>query len=218
MKRPQSKAKRRRITLATVGLVVEGDTEFLAFPLLYKKKLVANCPPLKPTNLKGVGSHLSLSGIVKRIAPKVLAHLVAGRTKVVVCLDLEDRNECPGEFAGRIQTALVKQLREKGQLCDSVSVVILNRAFETILIAAASSLHRKKLLKRTLAEHCFEGRIGKERRKGVVELTEMLGRDYDKTTDGPRLFERIDIGEARRHGGSEQGSKSFDKLLRVLGV
>jgi hypothetical protein len=54
-------------------------------------------------------------------------------------------------------------------------------------------------------------------RKGVVELTEMLGGDYDKTTDGPRLFEEIDIGVARKHDGSERGSKSFDKLLRALG-
>lgn len=53
MSRTHSRTRRAEVQ-PTVGLIVEGDAEFEAFPLLHKKKLVAGCPPLKPINPGGV--------------------------------------------------------------------------------------------------------------------------------------------------------------------
>jgi hypothetical protein len=154
----------------TIGLVVEGDTEYIAFPYLHTKKMLPNCPPLKATNLKGVGSHLNPEGVARMVAPKVIAHMAAGRNGVVVCIDLEDRNECPGVFAQAIHAKLKVLLHEKDYDVGNVHIIILNRSFEAILLAGSKGLHQKGLLKAEYGGHSFEGKLGKQGRKGVVEL------------------------------------------------
>ncbi len=64
--------------------------------------------------------------------------------------------------------------------------------------------------------HSFEGKLGKQQRKGEVELSELLGREYSKTGDGPKLFEKLDFTAARDH--DNHGSVSLDSFLRLLGV
>lgn len=218
MTRFNQRHTRRAGVLATVGLVVEGDAEFEALPLLHKKKLIPGCPPLKASNLGGVGSDRKPVGIAKLVAPKVIAHQQAGRTHVVVCLDREQRPECAPEFAQQVQAALSQELVARNKPVEGVQVVISDRAFEAWLLAGARGLHARGVLKAPLAVHCFEGQMGIEGRKGVGELTKLLGREYSKTKDGPSLFEKLDFPAARSHRNSGHGSKSLDKFLRTLGI
>jgi len=60
--------------------------------------------------------------------------------------------------------------------------------------------------------------MGERERKGCVELDRLLGRDYSKTIDGPRLFEAMNFDRARTFGPGQHGSRSLDKFLRTLGV
>jgi hypothetical protein len=198
--------------------VVEGDAEYASLPRLHTQHLIGNCPPLRATNLAGVGSHLSPEGIAKRVVPKVIAHKVAGRNRVVLCIDREDRAECAGELAQAVNTALLKELQRRNADTADVHTVIADRAFEAWLLADTESFAEAGIFKREAAFSAFEGQHGKRGRKGTVELTELLGRQYDKKVDGPRLFTKLDFSKARtfRHGG--RGSRSLDKLLRTLGV
>lgn len=64
----------------------------------------------------------------------------------------------------------------------------------------------------------FEGAMGEEGKKGRIELSRLLDRPYSKTVDGPRLFATLDYSTARTWKHGKRGSRSFDKLLRTLGV
>jgi hypothetical protein len=202
----------------TVGLIVEGDTEFEALPLLHKRTLVARCPPLKATNMGGIGSQLTSAAIAVMLAPKVIAHLAAGRSKIVVCIDREDRSDCASEFATSIAPALGNELAKKGKSAMSLDIVIADRAFEAWLLADACGLQARGLLRTAPTFKCFEGQLGEQGKKGMVELGKMLGRPYSKRRDGPMLFSRLDFDAARRFAASGHGSKSLDKLLRTLGI
>jgi hypothetical protein len=215
--RAHSRTRRAEVQ-PTIGLIVEGDAEFEAFPLLHKKKLVAGCPPLKPINLGGVGAERKPEGIAKLLAPKVIQHQAAGRTKVVICIDREHRTLCASGFATAVTEALRTELQRRGKPSTDVHVVIANRAFEAWLLADAKGLHQRKVFKRTPNFHSFEGQLGERQLKGAVELTTLLGRPYSKTKDGPDLFTKLDFITARTHANGASGSKSLDKFLRTLGA
>jgi hypothetical protein len=205
-----------------VGLVVEGETEFKALPLLHTKKLIPNCPPLKPINLGGVGAHVKPVGIAKIACPHVVLHILAGRSTVLVCLDREDREDCPGAFAQAVQRALENELAKTSVAARktpyTVYVVIADRAFEAWILSDAEGLHTRRVFPRAPSFHCFEGEHGKRKQKGGVEISELWERAYLKTTHGPRLFEQLRFEDARLCGKGQRGSRSLDKLLRTLGV
>ena len=192
-----------RVRVPTMGMVVEGETEYYALPLLHRgKNAIPGCPAIRTTNLGGIGSHLTPAGIAKMAAPRIKTHLIAGHKPVILCLDREQRPECAGSFA---------------QAAD-VHVVIADRTFEAWILADAVGLAKRKHFVRAPKFHCFEGAMGERQLKGTVELTRLLGREYRKTGDGPRLFGELDYEVAREWGRGKRGSRSFDKLLRTLGV
>ena len=202
----------------TVGLVVEGQTEFIAFPKLHRLNLVPGCPPLKPSNLNGVGEDLSAIGLAKRVLPKVVAHQVAGRSRVIVCFDRERRLQAAIDLQSTVAAELARLLTLKGRSAGGVFVVVADRAFEAWLLAGAGGLAARRLFRRLPPFMCFEGELGAREHLGVEELTALLGRAYKKTRDGPDLFEAIDFVEARRHGSGRRGSASLDAFLRAVGV
>jgi len=190
----------------------------VALPQLHSRALIAGCPPMRAINLGGVGSTLTPTAIARLIAPRVIEHKVAGRMRVVICIDREDRPECAPVLANQVRVALAAELVARGYSDELVALVIADRAFEAWLLADARGLHARGLLLRRPSFHSFEGELGRERKKGVVELTTLLGRQYGKTADGPRLFRGLAFAVARADAGGGYGSRSLDKLLRELGV
>ncbi len=210
--------KKGKQALPTAGLIVEGDTEFMALPLLSRKTLIANCPPIRPINLGGVGSHLKPIGIAKMVVPKAIQHLVAGRRPVIVCSDREQRPTLATKLATEVLQEMQVLLKSKGYPSAPINVVVADRTFEAWLLADARGLHQKGKFQRKPNFHSFEGAIGKDNKKGLVELGDLLGRAYLKTTDGPRLFELLDFSHARKYGPNDHGSKSLDNFLIALGI
>jgi hypothetical protein len=186
--------------------------------MLHKNKLVAGCPPMKAVNLGGVGAGTKPVGIARLVVKKVIAHQAAGCAQVVVCIDREDRELCAPRLATEILGALKTELQQKGRCADNVHVVVADRAFEAWLLADARGLHTRRVFKRAPGFHSFEGQLGERRLMGVVELTNLLGRAYSKTKDGPQLFSKLDFAAARAHARGGYGSKSLDKFLRTLGL
>lgn len=205
-----------------MGIIVEGDAEFAALPLLHRKKLLPGCPPLKAVNLSGVGSDRKPIGIARLIAPDVIRLHLGGCRRIVVCFDREQRAECAPGLAKAVAAELRSELTRRGKAIADVHVVVADRTFEAWLLAGAAGLHERGLLKRAPTFHSFEGKLGDEQKKGAVELSRLLGREYSKTKDGPALFEALfeaqTLAEARRHVAGGRGSRSLDKLLRTLGI
>ena len=213
-----TKRDRRPGVRKTAGLIVEGDTEFAALPLLHTKKRVPQCPPLRAINLGGVGSHLEPIGIAKMVKPKVLQHMVADRSPIIVCIDREQRTIGADKLASDIFRALKSLLDAENRSSDGVHVAIADRTFEAWILADARGLYKRRIFQHAPTFHKFEGEMGKNQKKGLVELGELLGRPYGKTTDGPRLFEQVTISEARKCGPKDHGSRSLDNFLHMLGV
>jgi len=201
---------------ATIGLIVEGDAEFKALPRLHK--LLPGCPPLKAINLGGIGAECAPEGVARRVVPKVIAHQAAGRIRIILCIDRENRQRCAPGFASDVSQALTRELKQKGRPSTGVHVVIMDRAFEAWILADARGLHARRKFKSAPPFHCFEGELGAQQRLGVVEMERLLGRPYSKTSDGPELFSALRFPEARAHQNHGHGSRSLDKFLRTLGV
>lgn len=211
-------AGRRAPRIGTVGLVVEGPTEFDALRQLHTLSMIAGCPPLKPTNLNGVGEDVDELVIARRVLPKVIAHQAAGRNHVVVCFDRERRQTTGPRLERDVLQQLRRLLRENGRREDGVSVVVADRAFEAWLLADALGLFTRAIFTARPTFFCFEGELGQQAKLGTVELDQLLGREYSKTRDGPRLFAKLDVAAARDAGTGKRGSASFNRFLEAVGV
>lgn len=209
---------RRSGVQPTVGMIVEGDAEFATFPRLHKEVADSRWPPIKAINLGGVGSHLEPQGIAARIVPKIIQLHAGNVHRVVVCFDREQRDQCVVEFANAVTAATRAKLAEKGRSDLQFAVVIADRCFEAWLLAGAASLTANGTFKSLPTTVCFEGSMGERQRKGVLELSKALGRDYRKTTDGPKLFLEMDHATSADHGPGKRGSRSLRKLHKELGV
>lgn len=204
--------KRRPDVAPTAGLVVEGDTEFKALPYLHTKKLVPRCPPLRAKNLGGIGSHLLPVGIATRLLGPVIAHQVSGHSPIVACIDREQREMSAVDLATSVASELGRLLEKKNRSAAGVFVAVADRTFEAWLLADAHGLHARGHLKAAPSFRSFEGSLGREGKKGVVELSSLLDRPYGKTTDGPALFSALDFPTARAR------SASLHRFLSTLGV
>lgn len=212
--RTSSKGQAR--TQPKLGLIVEGDTEFKTFPAMHG--IDSRWPPIKPVNLGGVGSHKLPVGIAKQIAPKIIQLHAAGVDRVVVCIDREQRRDCVVTFADAVRQELGKELAAKQQPGAQFAVVVADRAFEAWILAGADSLYSSKLFKNLPVATCFEGQLGAQDKKGVVEIGKCLGKPYDKLRDGPKLFQTLDHKAAADDGPGKRGSRSLRKLHKELGV
>ena len=151
---------RRAGVAPTIGLVVEGETEFSSLPLLHREGLIARCPPLKVVNLGGIGSERTAVGIAKMVVPKIIAHQEAGRPKVVVCLDREQRSKCAGELASEILSAVSNELAKRRRTSEGVNIVVSDRSFEAWILADARGLHERRVFGAAPRFHRFEGEPG----------------------------------------------------------
>jgi len=196
----------------TIGLITEGEAEYYALPLLHRENLVPRCPPLKPLSLGGIGGEASPRAIAARVKPKVLEHWARGVNRVLVCVDRELRDDCPGRFAHSVLRELDQVLAARRRPECSVRVVVADRAFEAWLLADAAGLHTRGVFQRRPGFASFEGKLGARNRRGVVELESLLGRPYEKLVDAAKIFRKVRFANARMR------SRSLHKLLRELGV
>jgi hypothetical protein len=210
--------RRRAGVLPTVGLIVEGDTEFAALPLLQRLGLFRACPPMKPINMHGIGSDRLPAGIAKLLVPKVIQLDAGGYKKIIICIDREQRAECAPRFAAEVAMELRSELGRRGRNAGELHVVVADRTFEAWILAGAQALFESGRLAFEPGFGVFEGSLGEGNRKGVKELSRLLGRPYSKTVDGPRLFAALDFSSARMYPPAGHGSRSLNKFLRTLGI
>lgn len=173
---------------------------------------------MKATNLGGVGSDVTAAGIAKRSVGSIIAHMVAGRTPVLLVIDREQRSEEAESLAASIKDALDKELASKSKPTTEVAVIVADRAFEAWILADAQGLFERGAFAKAPSFFRFEGSMGVKQEKGKADISQLLGRVYSETRDGPRLFALVDFDTARKFADPFRGSRSLNRFLCALGL
>ncbi len=185
----------------TLSLIVEGDGEVEALPVLVRRIAAILSPEL----------HLNIPRPVRVQRSKIrkpdemekaiqLAAAKGGRgAGILILLDADD--DCPA--------VLVPELTRRAQNCRAdlpISVVLACREFESWFIAAVDSLRARLRNQEDVAVPPLPEEI-----RGAKEwLRQRLARGrYSPTVDQPSLAAIIDLELARR-------APSFDKLWREV--
>lgn len=189
---------------AKLGLIVEGQGDAKAAPLLVKKIL----QELKPGFVLQIEEPFRVKRhqVVKeeefRRAMEFMSRKVGNQGRVLMLLDADD--DLPCELGPRLRGWARKH---HGHV--KVEVAIARRTFEAWFIASAMSLRGKCGLPKDLLPEADPDAVSSP--KGwMKERLKVGGGSYKETVDQATLADEISVSEARR-------SKSFNKLCIKLG-
>jgi hypothetical protein len=186
-----------------VGLVVDGESELLALPILSSR--------IKGTHrvVKTVKADIQPCSSPENIARKVNRQLpflkALGVQLVIVLLDREQLAECCGQRALAIQKSVIS-LAGNFRFSDC-QVILKNRTFENWLIADQLALQSQP---RRFKWKGLEGEVDELNAKDLLSRA-AIGASYHKRIDSLRITR---LAEPRRIGFQ---SRSFRKLLGILG-
>jgi hypothetical protein len=188
-----------------IGFIVDGEAEYRSLPNIYARLAVS------ATLLTPLKSDIQPLAPVAQIAASVKVPLRImrrrGADRVIILIDRETRNECPGEFAAALRTLL-------SRYCDAstVDIVTKDRRFENWLIADPDALEH--LRGRFKLDAGQRSQIEPNKADAVDALT-LLKRivrrhDYSKVKDARRI---LAVAEPLRMA---RNSRSFRRLLRLI--
>ena len=191
-----------------IGIIVEGDAEYGSLGAVLRR---VNTP------------HTILSPLLARshpmATPAQIARCVAtrfpvleddGAELVLVIIDHETRDACPGEWAQQLTNALRALLPPRWN--PQLEVVIKKPKFESWLVADVDAI--RQLPGRFNLSAADENRIVPNRADSCDAekiLSRSAIRRYNKVTDAAQILR---VAEPRRIG---RNSRSFRRLLRVVG-
>jgi hypothetical protein len=189
-----------------IGVIVDGDAEYRSLPRLLARTdaaavvlhpLKADIQPLAP-----------IGQIVASVKSRLKILLARNVDLVVILLDRETREECPGAFAKSIQEKLKEMCAE-----PDVAVVVKNRTFENWLVADIDSLEELRGRYKVTTGH--RAQIAPNR-ADYLDATAMIksmtkGKDYDKVRDAVQI---LGIAVPERIA---ENSRSFRRFLRIVG-
>lgn len=197
----------------TLGLVVEGEAEYRALPLLLK---AAGATPGGRTAFRGQGVQCSIETLVRsKLLSHTRAQILRRPSKVLVVIDREKRGDCPGAFAQRIHKELVAQLQTSYGYTGNppVSVVCVDRSLENWLIADPEGIGTHAYIERDISKRVGARADGRDA-VSIMQWAYGARRYYHKSKDAPHLAAKVRVG--RRDVRNR--SHSLDKFLREAGV
>jgi hypothetical protein len=187
-----------------IGLVVDGRAEFASLGALYPelKRLTghefigvrkADLQPFAPI------------GTIAKQCEATLRELFARRAdRVVVLLDRETRNECPGALAAAVRQRLLSH--------GDVLVVLKDRAYENWLLADLDALRASPA--RFDVSEATRKRIEPNKADaadGVILIKRCINDGhYEKVNDSKRILESAEVWRMAAH------SRSFRRFLRCV--
>jgi len=190
-----------------IGLIVDGLSEADTLEVLIRRSDPSH---VVATVKAGCHPEEKVSEIA-RDAAKRCRGLLAKRIELfVVVLDLETRNECPGELAASVRHEIARQL---GRQPARVRVVVKVTKFENWLVADPACFREMPAL--FPETDCIKRAVRGGRADNVNALA-LLNRacgprrTYDKRRGAAAICAHLDPGRAA------QNSRSFRRFLRVL--
>lgn len=183
-----------------IGLIVEGDGEVLAAPILIRRigeALGHHIEVRRPFRVKR--DKLAKPGEIER-AIESTARLVGAGTPILVLLDADD--DCIAKLNTQLTTSARATRDDR-----PISVVLANREFEAWFLASISSLRGRGRV-RADAEWPGDPEEPRDAKGRLGQL--MTSARYSPTVDQAALASLMDLELAR------QRSPSFAKLWREL--
>lgn len=190
-----------------ISILTEGVSEFKSLPLLYPQ-LVQKMPKrsiiLQPLKIN-VQPDAPYAQIVAACRPN-LAIAKRRSDMIIVLLDREQQQDCPGEIAERLEAEF------KRFLDTPVRVALKDRMYENWLVSDLEAI--KSQPKRFVVENAVEKRVSPNKADsidGLAELKRMVRNgQYSKTTDSERILKAASVDRIA------QNSRSFRHFLHVL--
>lgn len=192
-----------------IGIIADGQSEVGALPLLLDKLEIPEVTIINP-RFADLQPKATPAQICKAAESRIKALIQNDNVeKIVVLIDLEDRDDCPGDWAN----AVTQEFRRRG--FHDVIVVIKNRKFENWLISDIENI-RKRMPGRIAMG---EGVIRAIRGSGADSFadaetvldTACIGKNYNKRKDSVQICRVADPLAIAIN------SRSFRRFLRVVG-
>jgi len=199
-----------------VGLVVEGESEIGAIPQLLRDSRARLARPIKfGGQPEQCNNDVFREFIQHKIIPSVRAMVLKHVSLIVVVLDREQRNQCPGILAQDIKEAIVEIMGVRYHYTGSppISVVCADRKLENWLIADPKGILAHKYIVKDLSRAVGSKADGKDAIT-LLKHAYQPGRHYHKHMHAPKLASKVRAMQA----DVRSRSHSLDKLLRECGV
>jgi hypothetical protein len=192
----------KRVVLPPIGIVTEGQGEVSGLPEIYNQlQESCGCRLIKPI-FASVHPKAPIAILCKDLAPRVKLSIQRGARIVVILLDLEDADECPGVRAKEVENGL------RREVSHDVRVVMKDSCFENWLIADPAALRRLPALFGVRDLRFTPGRADKA--DALTLLKRASGSAYAKTVHPQQILARADVNTMASN------SRSFNKFKRVL--
>ncbi len=190
-----------------IGIIVDGDGEFLSLSKLIDKLAITNkvLAPIKAD----IQPNASFHHIAMKTAVGITILLRKEVNRIIVLIDREQRPECPGEIAEKIQKRIQDSHLKHGSV--EIFVVLKDRMFENWLIADPHAFS-KMPARFELEAGLTRGIIGRADNLDALTILKkaVVKTKYSKTQDPPRILSVVDPLEMARN------SRSFRRFLRML--
>lgn len=191
-----------------IGLIVDGQAEFRSFPHLLGR---IDCPhTIVKTLYTDIQPFAPAQQIAERVKKKLPIMVAKRANKVIVLLDREDRNVCPGDWAGQIQLALSTACA--GVSVDSFAVVIKNHCYENWLVGDTTALEampQRFSLSASDIKKVSPNKADQVNAQALLKQTARKG-SYSKVEDAMRIAAYSDPTRIAAN------SRSFRRLMRML--
>jgi hypothetical protein len=191
-----------------IGIIVDGQAEYRSLPKLLER--VQTPHAVISTLYADIQPYAPVGQIVTAVRTKLPILIAKKVDRVVVLLDREDRQVCPGDWAREIEQVLSRKCAQVG--IASFCVVVKEPCYESWLIGDVSAFKqmpaRFSLSKGDInsiqpnkADRCDARNILKKAAKGA---------SYSKVNDAVRIMRLVNPLRLARN------SRSFRRLLRQL--
>jgi len=184
-----------------VGFVVDGVAEYGSISLLYEQLCAASGNTFLNPVKADIQPLAPVPVIAERCVKPCRQLLLRGANRVIVLMDLEGRDSCPGRLASEIETAIDMA---------PVAVVVKHSMFENWLLSDLNALSSQR----------GRFRVSKATRQAVepnnvdtAKAMDLMKRavqgDYNKVQDAKRILSQADVLAMAGN------SRSFRRMLRV---
>lgn len=192
-----------------IALLTEGAAEYGSLPALLPQ-INRESPNtfLKPLKIN-VAPDVAPGIIARECKSRISIAAAKGADLVVVVLDREQQNTCPGQIARILEAAII-------EVCTRlpVRVVLKDRLYENWLIADMNALAcQPKRFQVTKAKRKKVEPNKADQADGLALIKSMaVGPDYNKVQDAAKICHHLDIFQAALH------SRSFRHFLHIAGI
>lgn len=189
-----------------IGIIDEGQSEHIALAKITDKIKIDDIQILRPI-YTCIEPKCSPKQIVKAAEEKIKILRTKKVDKIILLLDLETSQTCPGLRASTIKEAA----RTMGHL--SLEVVIKNRKFENWLVADPEAIQKLNYFE---IPKSFVNKVINNKADTVEDAVDLLKKckknkyDFDKTKDAIAISSKCNPYKIA------QNSRSFRKFLREL--